>query len=1154
MLESVIAWSARNRLLVGLLTLLLAAAGAWATVNMPVDAFPDLSPTQVIIKTDYAGQGPRVVEEQVTYPLTTSLMSVPKAKTVRGYSMFGTSFVYVIFEDGTDLYWARSRVLESLSTVSGDLPDGADPSLGPDASGVGWVYQYSLRDTTGRHDLAQLRSIQDFFLRYELQGIEGVAEIASVGGFVKQYQVVVDPQKLAARNVTIAQVKAALQRSNRDVGGRIVEMGEREFVVRGKGYLEGVEDIRSVGLRADRGTPLTIGDVARVRTGPELRRGIADVNGEGEVVGGIVVMRSGENAMEVIERVEARLAELKSGLPAGVTVETEYNRRPLIERAISTLTTQLTEEMLAVALVVVVFLLHLRSALVALVSVPVGIVASLLVMYLLDINANVMSLGGIAIAIGVMVDASLVMVENAHKHIERLREEKAAGAAREGAGDRGGDGAESNGAEEEHPPGNAADEERAGASDGAWANGAWARLRARLPWTGDAHPGPAITDAERVRAVTAAAREVGPSLFFSLLIVTVSFLPVFTLQQVEGRLFRPLAFTKTFAMAAASLLAVTLVPALMVTFVKGRIRREADNPVARFFIRTYRPVIRRVLRRPGAVVAGAGLVLAITFLPLQRLATGEEAVPFPQIGSEFMPPLNEGDLLYMPTTLPGISPQKAKELLQQTDRIIAGFPEVESVFGKAGRAETATDPAPLSMLETTIILKPRSEWREGMTKEKLIAELDAALQIPGLSNAWTQPIEARTDMLATGIKTPVGIKIAGEDLATLERLGEAVEGALAPLEGTQSVYAERVMGGTFLDVDVDRRAAARYGLTSGDVQDVIQTAVGGMPVTTTVEGLERYSVNVRYPRGLRDNLPALREVRVPLPTGGEVPLGQLATLRRVEGPPMIKSEQARPNAWVFVDLAEGTDIGSFVQRARETVGEAVELPAGYSMTWSGQYQYMQRANERLQLLVPVTLAIIFVLLLLHFRSAAKAGLLLGVLPFCLVGAAWLLLALGFNMSIAVGVGVIAVAGLAAETGVVMLVYLDEAVKRYRAEGRLTGPEALRAAMEEGAAMRVRPLLMTVFTTLIGLLPLMVSTGTGAQVMQRLAAPMIGGLASATLLTLVVLPAAYLLVLRSTVQGGADEGTDSAPETRREPPRAPGDAGTESPRSFQEETG
>ncbi|NBC87227.1 MAG: CusA/CzcA family heavy metal efflux RND transporter [Bacteroidetes bacterium] len=1103
MLSSLIEWSARNRLLVGLMTLLLAAAGTWATINLPIDAFPDLSPTQVIIKTEYPGQGPKIVEEQVTYPLTTSLMSVPFAKTVRGYSMFGTSFVYVIFEDGTDLYWARSRVLEYLNTVSEDLPDTAKPALGPDASGVGWVYQYSLRDTTGQRDLADLRSIQDFFLRYELQGVDGVSEIATVGGFKKQYQVVVDPQQLAAYGITVRDVHHALQRSNQDVGGRLLEMGEREFIVRGKGYLTGVDDIRAVGLSSRSGTPLTIGDVARVRVGPELRRGIADVDGQGEVVGGIVVMRSGENAMEVIERVEARLAELKPSLPDGVEVVTQYNRRPLIERAIDTLTTQLLEEMLVVGLVVLLFLLHARSALVALITIPVGIVASLLVMKLLGINANVMSLGGIAIAIGVMVDASLVMVENAHKHLERLREE-------------------------ERPPAD---------GDGS-------------PGTDDHEASVSLGREKRIEAVIAAAKEVGPSLFFSLLIITVSFLPVFTLQQVEGRLFRPLAFTKTFAMAAASLLAVTLVPALMVTFIKGRIRRESDNPVARFFIRAYRPVIRHVLRRPGTVLVGAGLILLVTLLPVQRMTLGTTVVPFPQIGSEFMPPLNEGDLLYMPTTLPGVSPQKAKELLQQTDRIIAQFPEVESVFGKAGRAETATDPAPLSMLETTIQLKPKAQWREGMTRQKLIREMDAALQIPGLTNAWTQPIEARTDMLATGIKTPVGIKVAGEDLKTLEQIGERIEAVLGPVDGTQSVYAERVMGGSFLDVTVDRREAARYGLATGDVQDVIKTAIGGMPVTTTVEGLERYSVNIRYPRTLRNDIPALRNVRVPLPGGGEVPLGQVASFDRVEGPPMIKSEQARPNAWIFVDITDGTDVGTYVQTAKQVVRDNVELPAGYALTWSGQYQYMERANERLQLLVPVTLAIIFLLLILHFRSAMKSALLLGLLPFCAVGAIWLMWALSFNMSIAVGVGFIAVAGLAAETGVVMLVYLDEAIERYREGGQLVSVEALRDAMQEGSVMRVRPLLMTVFTTFFGLLPLMFATGTGAQVMQRLATPMVGGLASAALLTLVVLPASYMLIhrvrLRDTLAGPGGDGTpdndsDSVDEVSHGPSATPRNA-------------
>ncbi|MCS4178612.1 Cu(I)/Ag(I) efflux system membrane protein CusA/SilA [Salinibacter ruber] len=1091
MLKSLIQWSAQNRLLVTLLVGLIAVAGIWATVNTPIDAFPDLSPTQVIIKTDYAGQGPQVVEEQVTYPLTSSLMSVPKAQTVRGFSMFGTSFVYVIFEDGTDPYWARSRVLEYLNVASDQLPDEAKPALGPDATGVGWIFQYSLRDTTGTHDLAQLRSFQDFFLRYELQGVEGVSEIASVGGFKKEYQVVVDPQKLDAYNVSIGQVKQALQSSNRDVGGRLLEMGEREFVVRGKGYLKGQEDIRNVVLRANRGTPITIGDVARVQLGPELRRGIADVNGEGEVVGGIVVMRTGENALATINRVKDRLAELEPSLPKGIEIATEYDRAPLIQRAMNTLTTQLAEELLVVALIVILFLLHVRSALVAIITVPVGILVSMLVMYILGINANIMSLGGIAIAIGVMVDASLVMVENAHKHIERAR--KQAGEEQETETD----GAGNDPGEESSPEENSA------------GKGLLARVKG---WFGRAKA-PQLTNQERIDAVIAAAKEVGPSLFFSLLIVTVSFLPVFTLQQVEGRLFQPLAFTKTFAMAAASLLAVTLVPALMVTFVKGCIRSEDENPIARFFIRTYRPVIRVVLRHPGKVLTGAAVILGLTILPLQRLTMGEEHIPFPQIGSEFMPPLNEGDLLYMPSTLPGVSPQKAKELLQQTDRIIASFPEVESVFGKIGRAETATDPAPLSMVETTVILKPESEWREGMTKQELISEMDEALQIPGVTNMWTQPIKTRIDMLATGIKTPVGIKIAGEDIPTLERIGEELEKTLRPVEGTKSVYSERVMGGSFLDISVDRVEAARYGLGSGAVQDVIQSAIGGMPVTTTVEGLERYSVNVRYPRGYRDNVPALRNVLVSTPGGGDVPLGQLADFQTTEGPPMIKSEQARPIATVFVDLQDGVDIGTFVQDAKERVREEVDLPGGYSLTWSGQYEYMERANERLQVLVPITLAIIFLLLFLHFKSAYKSALLLGLLPFCIVGATWLMVILGFEMSIAVGVGFIAVAGLAAETGVVMMVYLDEALERYDREGCLTSVQALRAALIEGSCMRVRPLLMTVFTTLLGLLPLMFATGTGAQIMKRLATPMVGGLFSAALLTLVVLPASYMLIQR-----------------------------------------
>ena len=1087
-LERLIEWSAQNRLLVGLVTLMLAALGAWAALTTPVDAIPDLSDVQVIVRTEYPGQGPQIVEEGVTYPLTSAMLSVPGARTVRGYSMFGTSFVYVLFEDGTDLYWARSRVLESLSQIGDRLPEAARPALGPDATGVGWVYQYSLRDTTGAYDLAQLRSVQDFYLTYELQAVEGVAEIATVGGFQKQYQVVVDPQRLAAYGVPIGQVATALRRSNRDVGGRLLELGEREFIVRGTGHLRGLDDIRQVVVKAEGGTAVTVGQVAEVRLGPEIRRGIADVDGEGEVVGGIVVMRSGENAQATIDAVKARLAELAPGLPPGVEVVTEYDRSELIASAVSSLTTTIWEEMLVVALVVVVFLLHVRSAFVALVTVPVGILTALGVMRLLGINANIMSLGGIAIAIGVMVDASLVMVENAHKHVERAREAKS---------------------DAEGPRASA----RAGTGDGE----AGAPVETRP--TASASPGtasasgdpPELTDAERVRTVVEAAKEVGPSLFFSLLIVTVSFLPVFTLEGVEGRMFRPLALTKTFAMAAASVLAVTLVPALMAVFVKGRIRPEHENPVARFFIRAYRPVIRGTLRHPVAVLAVGFSLLFLTVLPVQRLLLGQTVVPFPQIGSEFMPPLWEGDLLYMPTTLPGVSPQEAKNILQRTDRILASFPEVERVFGKVGRAETATDPAPLSMIETTIILKPEDEWREGVDRDSLTRAFDAAVRFPGLTNAWTLPIKTRVDMLATGIKTPVGIKIAGPDLEVLERLGQQVERAVADLPGTRSAYAERVMGGSFLDIEVDRFAAARHGLTSGDVQDVLQAAVGGVNVTTTVEGLERYPVSVRYPRALRDDLPALRQVLVPTPAGAQVPLGELASFRFAQGPPMIKSENARPNAWVYVDLDEGADVGSYVQDAREAVAAAVDLPAGYSLRWSGQYEYLERANRRLAVLVPVTLGVVFLLLFLHFRSAEEALLLMVPLPFAVVGAVWLLLALGFNFSIAVGVGLIAVAGLAAETGVVMHVYLDEAVARYRRQGRLTSVPRLKAALEEGAVDRVRPKLMTVFTTILGLAPVLVGTGTGAEVMQRIAAPMVGGLVTSTVHTLVMIPALYAVV-------------------------------------------
>jgi len=1064
MLERLIEGSMRNRQLVLVLAILLAALGVWAVLNIPIDAIPDISDVQVVIRTEYPGQAPQIVEDQVTYPLATAMLAVPGARTVRGYSMFGTSFVYVIFEDGTDMYWARSRVLEYLNQVN--LPEGTKVSLGPDATGVGWVFQYSLIDTTGRYDLADLRTLQDFFLKYELQSIPGVSEVATVGGFVKQYQVVVDPQKLLAYGIPLSQVRMAIQRSNQEVGARLLELGEREFIVRGRGYLQGIDDLRKIPLKARDGTVITLDDVATIRHGPEIRRGISERNGEGEVVSGIIVMRYGENALRVIERVKARLAELQASLPAGVQIVVDYDRSRLIREAVHTATIKLWQELAVVALIVFVFLLHVRSAFVALVSVPVGVLIALLIMYLLDINANIMSLGGIAVAIGVMVDASLVMVENAH----RLLEQK--------------------------------------------------RRQLNRP----------LQRHEHMQTVLAAAREVGPSLFFSLLVVTISFLPVFALQNIEGRLFRPLALTKTFAMAAASGLAITLIPALMVVFVRGKIRSEAHNPLTRFFVWLYRPIIRYTLRHPWRVVLGSVLLLVLTLLPVQRLLLGRVYVDFPQIGSEFMPPLNEGDLLYMPTTLPGISPQKAKELLQLTDRIIKSFPEVKSVVGKAGRAETATDPAPLSMFETIIQLKDPSEWRPGMTLDRLIEEMDQALRIPGLTNAWTMPIKNRTDMLATGMRTPLGIKLMGPNLATLERLGIELERLLRDVPGTRSVYAERAMGGSYLDVVVDRAEAARYGLTVGDVLEIVQTAVGGMNVTTTIEGLERYPVQVRYPRELRDNLPALRQVLVPTPTGAQVPLGQLARFELVEGPPMIKSENARPNVWVYIDLEQGVDIGSYVQRARELVAREIELPPGYALVWSGQYEYMERANRRLQFLGPLTLGLVFLLLLLHFRNIREPLLLLITLPFAAIGAVWLMVVLDFNMSIAVAVGYIGVVGLAIETGVVMLAFLDEAIHRYQQEGRLTNLEQLRDALEEGALTRLRPLLMTVSTTLIGLLPIMFGTETGAEVMKRLAAPMVGGLFSAAALTLVVIPALNMIIHRTRLRRELETTTtDHQPE-------------------------
>ena len=1028
MLRRIIAGSAGNPLLVGLATAALLLWGGYALRNMPLDAIPDLSDVQVIVFTEYPGQAPQVVEDQVTYPLTTAMLAVPYAKTVRGYSFFGYSFVYVIFEDGTDLYWARSRVLEHLSYVSRRLPAGVTPSLGPDATGVGWVYEYALVHRSGKRDLAELRSIQDWYLRYELQAVPGVAEVASVGGFVRQYQVEVAPNALAAYGVSLPEVRRAIQRSNNDVGGRLVEMAETEFMVRGRGYLESIEDLEQVAVGTDgRGTPVLLRDIANIHAGPELRRGLTDLNGEGEVAAGVVVMRYGENALEVIHNVKARLQELQAGLPAGVEVVEVYDRSGLIERAVENLLRKLLEEIAIVALVCLLFLFHVRSALVAVLTLPLGILVSFIIMYHQGLNANIMSLGGIAIAIGAMVDAAVVMVENAHKHLER----------------------------------------HAG----------------RKP---------------RAEILIDAAVEVGPPLFFSLLIITVSFLPVFSLQAQEGRLFSPLAFTKTYAMAGAALLAITVIPLFMVWFIRGRVVAERRSPLNRLLLWAYAPVIGLALRHKSLVILAAAAVLAATVVPLR------------QLGSEFMPPLNEGDLLYMPTTLPGISITKAHELLQQTDRMIRQVPEVETVFGKVGRAETATDPAPLSMIETTITLKPAEQWRPGMTVEKLVEELDRRVRLPGVTNAWTMPIKTRIDMLSTGIKTPVGIKVAGPDLATLQRIGEQIESLLRHEPGTSSVLAERVVGGNYLDFEIDRRAIARHGLTVGDVQDVIQSAIGGRNVTFTVEGLERYPVNLRYSRELRDNLTMLRRVLVPTPTGAQIPLSQLADLKIEKGPPSIKSENARPNAWIYVDL-DGVDVGTWVGRAKQTLARELRLPAGYSLTWSGQYEHMERAAERLLIVVPITLGIIFLLLYLNFRRVSDALIVILTLPFSLVGGVWLLWWLDYHLSVAVGVGFIALAGLAAELGALLLFFLNEAAARFEREGRLRSREHLYAAVREGAGLRVRPIMMTVAAMIAGLLPIMWGSGTGAETMQRIAAPMVGGLVSATVLALVVLPVLFALV-------------------------------------------
>jgi Cu(I)/Ag(I) efflux system membrane protein CusA/SilA len=1032
MISRIIQWSIHNRVLILLLTVMLIAWGLYALKQTPVDAIPDLSDVQVIIKTHYAGQAPQVVEDHVTYPLSTAMLSVPKAVSVRGYSFFGDSYVYVIFEDGTDLYWARTRVLEYLSQVASQLPPAARPALGPDATGVGWIYEYALVDRTGRHDLSQLRSLQDWFLKYELQTVPGVSEVATVGGMVKQYQVVLDPDRLRAYGLPLSRIRQAIQRANQEVGGSVIEMAEAEYMVRATGYIQSLEDLRRIPLGVnEQGVPILLKDVAELRLGPQMRRGIAELDGEGEVTGGIVVMRWGENAMATIEAIKAKLAELKNGLPQGVEIVETYDRSELIQRAVDTLNRKLLEEFVVVALVCVVFLFHIRSALVIIISLPVGILVAFVIMHQQGINANIMSLGGIAIAIGAMVDAAIVMIENVHKHLEREAE----------------------------------------------------------------------SDASRWQIIYRAAAEVGQPLFFSLLIITLSFLPVFTLEAQEGRLFSPLAFTKTYAMAAAAGLSITLVPVLMGYFIRGRITPEHSNPINRMLVAVYRPVIALVLKIPRTILL---VLLALVMVGLW---------PAGQLGSEFMPDLDEGDIMYMPTTFPGLSVGKAQELLQQTDKLIRTLPEVKSVFGKIGRADTATDPAPLTMIETTIQLKPQDQWRAGMTSEGIRQELNRLVQFPGLTNAWVMPIKTRIDMLATGIKTPVGIKVAGPDLKLIQQIGQRIEEAVLQVPGTLSAYSERVAGGRYITVDIDRVAASRLGLNIADVQEVIRTAVGGLNVARSLEGLERYPINLRYPRDLRDSPQALRNLPVITPSGARIPLGEVADIQVSDGPAMIKSENARPNGWTFVDI-DGRDLGSYVADAQRAVSEKVRLPPGYSINWSGQFEYMVRAKERLQIVVPLTLVIIVLLLYLNSRSLIEVLIIMGTLPLALVGGFWLLYLLNYNLSVAVGVGFIALAGVAVEIGVVMLTYLNQALRQQRdkvkAEQRILTRQDVREAVIQGALMRVRPIMMTVSAIIAGLLPIMLGGGTGSEVMRRIAAPMVGGMISATVLTLVVIPAVFLV--------------------------------------------
>ena len=1039
MIERVIYWSITNRIFVLLATFVIIGLGLFALRNTPVDALPDLSDVQVIIKTSYPGQSPQVVEDQVTYPLTTAMLSVPGAKTVRGFSFFGDSFVYIIFDDKTDLYWARSRVMEYLSQVAERLPKAAKPQLGPDATGVGWIYLYALVDRTGKHDLSQLRSIQDWFLKFELQTVSGVSEVASIGGMVKQYQIIVDPDKLRAYDIPLSLIQIAIKQGNQEVGASVIEMAEAEYMVSASGYIQSIQDLSLIPLGINnKGTPLLLRDVADIRLGPQMRRGIAELNGEGEVAGGVVVMRFGENAQHTISRVKQKLAALKASLPQGVEIVTVYDRSDLITRAVDNLWSKLGEELLIVALVCAAFLFHIRSSIVAVISLPIGILVSFIIMYWQGVNANIMSLGGIAIAIGAMTDGAIVMIENMHKHIEKTP----------------------------------------------------------------------ITNQNRWEIVAKSASEVGPALFFSLLIITVSFLPVFILEAQEGRMFAPLAFTKTYAMAASAGLAITLVPVLMGYFIRGKIISEKKNPLNRLLVAIYLPVLRVVLHHPKTTVMVTLLIAVVGFYPINKL------------GSEFIPPLDEGDLMYMPTTYAGLSIGKARELLQQTDKLIATVPEVKSVFGKIGRAETATDPAPLTMIETFIQLKPQNEWRVGMTIEKLRAELDKLVQFPGLTNAWVMPIKTRIDMLATGIKTPVGIKVAGSDLVVIQRIGQDIEEILSQMPGTASVYSERVAGGRYIKVDIKRELASRYGLNISDVQQVVSTAIGGMNVSESVEGLERYPINLRYPQSYRDSPEQLALLPIVTPSGQRIALADVANIYVEDGPAGIKSENARINGWTYIDIKD-IDVGSYVQNAKALLSSELVLPAGYSLTWAGQYEYMQRAKEKLTYVLPLTLAIIIILLYLNFRNFVEVAIIIGTLPLALIGGVWLLYLEGFNLSVASGVGFIALAGVAAEIGVIMLVYLNqsyqELIQTHQNNNTEPSLDDLVETVMKGAGLRVRPVMMTVATIMLGLLPVLYGSGTGSEVMSRIAAPMVGGMASALVLSLIIVPVVYLLWRKKAIK-------------------------------------